>query len=135
MTHLYPDHDEYAGDEYEQRDRDYEVPLPVTHRRLPPIENKVAYVRAAPRPDGKHLCHWPGCTVPVHPRFFSCRPHWFTWPDHIRSEIWREYQPGQERTKTPSPGYLAAANAAVAWAEAYERARAQPDPNQGRLDL
>lgn len=101
------------------------------------IAEKVAYVRAAPRADGKHLCHWPGCPVPVHPRFFSCRPHWFAWPDHIRAEIWKHYSPGQERSKNPSPLYLAAANEAIEWALAYERTRApaEPDPDQRSLDL
>lgn len=56
-----------------------------------------------------HLCHRPGCTVPVPPKMFACRAHWFSLPKPIRDSIWSAYRPGQERDKDPSDVYLAAA--------------------------
>ena len=52
----------------------------------------------------------------VPPALFTYRRHWFTLPLPLRREIWRTYRKGQEITKTPSPEYLTAAKAALAWA-------------------
>jgi hypothetical protein len=59
----------------------------------------------------EHLCHHPRCRVAVPPKMLACPPHWFMLPRHLRAAIWREYQPGQEVTKTPSRAYLEAAAA------------------------
>lgn len=99
------------------------------------MTSKADHVRAAPNDDARHHCHWPGCKVQVKPALYSCRRHWFTWPEHIRNAIWAAYQPGQERTKRPSAAYLEASEAAQQWAIAYERTRAASTPNQGALDL
>lgn len=99
------------------------------------VADKVAHVRAAPAGDGKHTCHWPGCTRRCKPAFFSCPPHWYAWPKSIRDAIWAAYRPGQEESKTPSKAYLEAADAAEAWALQYERtkAAAAADPDQRSL--
>lgn len=97
--------------------------------------SKVQHVLRASDNDPGHGCHWPGCKVHCKPAYFSCRRHWFMWPKHIRDAIWAAYRPGQEITKTPSPAYLQAAQAAEAWAIAYERTRAEPAPSQFALDL
>jgi hypothetical protein len=96
------------------------------------MTTKADYVRAAPD-TGNHTCHWPGCTERCRPAMFSCRRHWFTWPQHIRSAIWQAYVPGQEITKTPSTAYIKAAAAAEQWALQYERAKTEVPPEQGKL--
>ena len=70
--------------------------------------------KAAARLDG-HLCHWPTCDVPVDPKFWGCKKHWFKLPEHLRKRIWATYKPGQEITKTPSNGYLLAAQQVQVW--------------------
>jgi len=54
-----------------------------------------------------HHCHAHGCKVAVPPKMFMCRAHWFSLPKNLRDAVWREYRPGQERTKDPSCRYLA----------------------------
>lgn len=53
-----------------------------------------------------HLCHARGCQVPVPPRMFMCKPHWFMLPKAMRDAIWDSYVPGQEIRKDPSLAYL-----------------------------
>lgn len=62
-----------------------------------------------------HHCHWVGCTVPVPPKMWGCRRHWFALPAEIRRRIWATYRPGQEITKDPSAEYVEAAGAARNW--------------------
>lgn len=62
-----------------------------------------------------HTCHWPGCKVPVPPKMWGCRSHWFRLPQSLRNAIWRTYVPGQEIAKTPSAEYVAAATLVQAW--------------------
>lgn len=62
-----------------------------------------------------HTCHWPGCSVPVEPKYWGCRDHWFALPGHLRGRIWTHYRPGQEISKKPSPEYVAAARAVQDW--------------------
>jgi hypothetical protein len=62
----------------------------------------------------RHTCHAHGCTKAVPAKMFACRAHWFGLPARIRAAIWREYEAGQERTKTPSLRYLAVQRWAVA---------------------
>lgn len=46
---------------------------------------------------------------------WGCKTHWFTLPKHLRDKIWRTYRPGQEKTMTPSPAYVEAAQQVQAW--------------------
>lgn len=41
--------------------------------------------------------------------------NWFKLPRNLRNLIWQTFVPGQEVEKTPSPGYLAAADQVQAW--------------------
>jgi hypothetical protein len=43
-----------------------------------------------------------------------CRAHWDLLSAAARAVIWREYRPGQERTKKPTVGYSIAQACAVA---------------------
>jgi len=61
-----------------------------------------------------HLCRAHGCYLAVPPKMFMCRPHWFTLPKNLQDAIWREYRPGQEITKDPSPRYMAVQKLSVA---------------------
>lgn len=56
-----------------------------------------------------HACHHPFCDARVPTRMFLCRAHWKALPRVFQRAIWREYVPGQERSKTPSDAYLAVA--------------------------
>ena len=67
-----------------------------------------------------HYCHAIGCKMPVPPRMFACKRHWFRLPKAMRDAIWDVYVPGQEIRKDPTPAYLAAASAAVAYLERIE---------------
>lgn len=62
-----------------------------------------------------HTCHAHGCERRVPPKMFACKPHWFALPKKLRAAIWREYRPGQERSKSPSWRYLAVQQYAVSW--------------------
>lgn len=81
--------------------------------------SKANYVRgeASKGHDGRHTCHWPGCTVAVPPAMWGCRQHWYRLPKSIRDKIWRAYRPGQEKSKDPSPAYIEAAREAQQWIE------------------
>jgi hypothetical protein len=67
-----------------------------------------------------HTCHWPGCTKPVPPAMWGCKPHWFQLPKRLRDAIWAAYVPGQEITKTPSPEYIAVAQQVQIYCQAFE---------------
>jgi hypothetical protein len=83
-------------------------------RPLPP---KAAYVVRQGQ-TRLHACHWPGCQDQVPPAKWGCRPHWYTLPKEIRDRIWRAFQPGQEKTQSPSREYVAAAREAQEWIKA-----------------
>lgn len=68
----------------------------------------------------KHVCHAAGCVVPVSPKMFMCKHHWFMLPEDIRLEVWMEYIPGQEETKTPTEKYLEVARKAITWLKEKE---------------
>lgn len=78
------------------------------------LARKVDHVRSAPD-EGNHHCHWPGCDTEVKPALWGCKRHWYSLPKAIRDRIWNAYKPGQERSKTPSTEYVAAARAAQDW--------------------
>ena len=61
----------------------------------------------------RHTCHAHGCDVAVPPKMFMCRAHWFALRKPMRDAIWREYRPGQENDKNPSPRYMAVQRRAV----------------------
>ena len=84
------------------------------------ISDKVAYVRRQAG-DGRHTCHWPGCTRRVPPAMWGCKPHWFRLPKGLRNAIWRAYEPGQEISKAPSAAYVEAARAAQRWIAAQDK--------------
>ena len=84
------------------------------------VSDKDAYVRRQTG-DGRHRCHWPGCSRVVPPAMWGCRAHWFKLPKPIRDAIWRAYEPGQEITKAPSAAYREAARTAQDWIAAQDR--------------
>lgn len=61
-----------------------------------------------------HTCHAHGCTRSVPPKMFACLLHWRSLRTAMQRAIWREYKPGQENTKDPSPHYMAVQRLAVA---------------------
>lgn len=63
----------------------------------------------------KHTCHWPGCEKPVRPSLWGCPIHWFKLPFDLRKKLLSAYVPGQEKTKTPSPEYMAVAREIQDW--------------------
>lgn len=88
--------------------------------------SKADYVRSEAAGDGgdhRHTCHWPGCEKVVPPAMWGCKKHWYRLPQHIRSRIWNAFRPGQEKSKTPSAEYVAAAREAQDWIKQYEEAR------------
>lgn len=70
-----------------------------------------------------HTCHADGCTTPVPPRMFMCKPHWWMVPAPIRRAVWAHYRPGQEVRKDPTPEYLEITREAIAVVAAKEAAR------------
>jgi hypothetical protein len=57
-----------------------------------------------------------------------CGRHWRRVPRELQRAVWRHYKPGQEKTKQPSPEYLAAANAAIeAVAIAERKSHVEPE--------
>jgi hypothetical protein len=60
-----------------------------------------------------------------------CQPHWFMLPPPLREAIKTNYRAGQEHDTTPSPEYLAIAQAAVD-AVAHKESRAVPRPPRPR---
>jgi hypothetical protein len=54
-----------------------------------------------------HFCHAHRCTRIIPPKLYMCLQHWNQLPKDIQAAIWRHYLPGQEKTKTPSLGYMA----------------------------
>lgn len=60
-----------------------------------------------------HTCHATGCQIEVPPAMLMCRPHWAKVPKPLQRQVWANYQPGQEITKTPTRDYLGAARNAI----------------------
>lgn len=87
------------------------------------MTDKVAYVKSQPQ-SRRHTCHWPGCDKQVPPAMWGCKPHWFKLPRALRNRIWATYEPGQERTLTPSREYLEAARAVQDWIAEQENTSA-----------
>lgn len=62
-----------------------------------------------------HTCHAAGCNVPVPPKLFMCRRHWFMLPKRLRDAVWAVYVPGQEIRKDPTAVYIAVTDEAIRW--------------------
>jgi len=92
------------------------------------IARKIAYVKSQDQTRAHH-CHWPGCSKQVPPAKWGCFEHWKKLPKRIRDRIWAAYQPGQEKTLTPSAEYLAAAREAKAWVLANHPPATTPQSN------
>ncbi len=90
------------------------------------ISEKAAYVRGE-KQNRNHECHWPGCGKQVPPAMWGCKAHWFMLPRALRNKVWATYQPGQEKTMTPSAAYLAVAKEVQTWI-------AQRQPSEDRHD-
>lgn len=73
-----------------------------------------------------HTCHAQNCTVPVPPKMFMCKRHWFMLPKATRDAVWAVYVPGQEIRKDPTPEYLTVTGNAIAWLDAIENDRDLP---------
>lgn len=90
------------------------------------MTSKADYVRSQGQ-TRDHACHWPGCPKQVPPAMWGCRPHWYRLPKALRARIWATYEPGQERTMTPSREYVEAARAVQDWIAQL--------PDQQRIEL
>lgn len=60
-----------------------------------------------------HSCHADNCKMPIPPKMFMCRKHWYMVPLDLRNEVWHNYVPGQERRKDPTAEYLAVTKRAI----------------------
>jgi hypothetical protein len=79
---------------------------------------KVEYVlKESKKGSGTHHCHYPGCGKPCPPAKWGCYHCWMKLPKYLRDRLWRAYQPGQEKTKTPSLEYLKVAREIEEWCE------------------
>lgn len=61
----------------------------------------------------KHTCHAYGCQTPCPPSKLMCLAHWRQVPKALQDAVYAAYQPGQERSKTPSAAWLLAAFMAI----------------------
>lgn len=76
--------------------------------------DKVRYVKSQGQTRNHH-CHWPGCEKQVPPAMWGCYYHWMKLPKYLRDMVWAAYQPGQEKTMTPSREYLRVARLVQKW--------------------
>lgn len=60
-----------------------------------------------------HLCHLPGCKIPVPEKRLFCLRHWLMVPKSLQARVWATYRKGQENDKLPSPAYMEARQAAI----------------------
>lgn len=67
-----------------------------------------------------HTCHARGCDVPVPPKMFMCRAHWYSLPKSMRDAVWAEYRTGQEVRKDPTDAYLIVTRECIDWLAAKE---------------
>lgn len=86
----------------------------------PPGRTAAAAADTAPQ-----VCHAERCSVEVPAGTFMCHRHMFMLPPPLREAIKTNYRAGQEHDTTPSPEYLAIAQAAVD-AVAHKESRAVP---------
>lgn len=86
----------------------------IRRKAVVPISDKIAYVKREGQ-TRNHTCHWPGCGKQVPPAMWGCIEHWRMLPNNLRMKIWSNYQIGQEKTMTPSRGYLAVAREVEEW--------------------
>lgn len=81
------------------------------------IKAKVEYVKNEVNKNKctNHHCHWPGCPKVISAALWGCPYHWTLLPAKLRNKIWRAYNPGQEKTKTPSKEYIQIAREVQIW--------------------
>lgn len=72
-----------------------------------------------------HRCHARGCEEETPPRNLFCLTHWRMTPKPLQDAVWKNYRPGQERTKDPSVAYLRAMDEAIEAVAAIEAERAR----------
>lgn len=78
-----------------------------------PVDAKREYVRKAEN-TRDHGCHAKGCTTKVKPAYVMCPRHWFMVPKHLRDDIWRLYNVGQEEGRAGVSGeYLRVLNEVI----------------------
>lgn len=82
-----------------------------------------------------HLCHAEGCNRKIHPSKFVCRVHWSKLPQVFKDAIWREYQQGQEVSKTPTSRYIAVQRGAVSVLAKLDGLPEQAERARGHCDL
>lgn len=61
----------------------------------------------------QRTCPIQGCKVQIAGRLLMCPEHWNLCPKPLRSEVWRFYRAGQERTGMASQTYYEAARKAI----------------------
>jgi hypothetical protein len=69
----------------------------------------------------QRTCQIAGCTVQIANKLLMCPDHWRLCPKTLKSEVWRWYRAGQEKTGMVSLNYVDAARAAIAAVEKEER--------------
>jgi hypothetical protein len=82
----------------------------------------------------EHFCHAKDCKIVVPPKRLMCKRHWFMVPPDLRTEVWREYRPGQEADKEPTAAYLEAARKAIVAVQATEEIRSKSGSRSHRRD-
>jgi len=82
----------------------------------------------------EHFCHAKACEVVVPPKRLMCKRHWFMVPADLRTEVWREYRPGQEADKEPTAAYLEAARKAIVAVQATEEIRSKSGSRSHQRD-
>jgi hypothetical protein len=68
-----------------------------------------------------HHCHAQGCATAVPPKLFMCPKHWRMVPKILQRQVWANYVPGQEISKTPTSQYLDVTKRAIAFVASVER--------------
>lgn len=81
-----------------------------------------------------HTCHAYRCEVPVPPKMFMCKKHWYKLPKHMRDGIWARYRPGQEIDKRPTIDYINYADMCIKWLYKKQNKEVKKkENNQGKL--
>ena len=81
-----------------------------------------------------HHCHYPPCKKVVPRKLFMCRSHWFRLPPPLRSAVWREYNPGQEKGDAPvTQQYQFVTDEAVKYLIEEDKKQAEDKARQGEL--
>jgi hypothetical protein len=80
-----------------------------------------------------HHCHAENCDVQIPPALFMCAKHWRMVPLALQREVWRHYQPGQEKREAGVTWeYLRVTRAAIEVIAAAERRQGVLFPEERR---